>query len=70
MQVNPRLTTVANRSDEVGVQEVQLLLGRMAMDRDQPGRIVHRPLPLITRDGAPQEPAARASLPSRARRRR
>jgi len=48
--VDPPLTTVANRSDEVGVQVVQLLLERMAMDRRPPGRIVHRPLPLITRE--------------------
>src|ERR1700716_2846867 len=47
-QVDPPLTTVANRSDEVGVHVVQLLLERMAMGRDQPGRIVERPLPLIS----------------------
>ena len=49
-QVHPPLTTVANRSDDVGVQVVQLLLERMAMGRDQPGRIVHRQLPPITRE--------------------
>jgi LacI family transcriptional regulator, galactose operon repressor len=49
-QVDPPLTTVANRSDEVGVQAVKLLVERMAMGRDQPGRIVERALPLITRE--------------------
>src|SRR5260370_21508263 len=49
-EVDPPLTTVANRSDEVGVHAVQLLLERMAIGRDQPRRLVHRPLPLITRE--------------------
>src|ERR1700704_5909954 len=49
-QVDPPLTTVANRSDEVGVQAVKLFVERVAMGPDQPGRILEGPLPLIPRE--------------------
>jgi LacI family transcriptional regulator len=62
-QVDPPLTTVANRSDEVGGQAVQLLLERMAMGRDQPGRIVQRPLPLITRESTLGRPGTPTPIP-------